>query len=401
MSLVADYLDRLGLDPARRRELMARATGHAGDDAAAMAAVHQALAGRGTPGDNPAYDSVRTRVTLGYVAPRTDAGPVLMRDVHGRERLDTTPPLVRGSMAPRAWPWAARLPWRRSAVVLRCERLVGRSPAPRVVAPDSPDPRGRWSHAAARRRIVLLTLIVAQTWIASEFMASVLPYHGTQPLEIATLALFAILFGWVSAGFWTALAGFWVLVRRRDPYAITRVLRGAGGSAPIAAEARTAVVMPICNEDVPRVFAGLRATYESLARTGELDRFDFFVLSDTGNADTRVAEVEAWMALCRAVDGFGRIFYRWRQHRIKRKSGNIADFCRRWGRKYRYMVVLDADSVMTGDCLTALVRMAEAQPSAGIIQTAPRAAGRDTLYARMQQFATGAYGPLFTAGLHF
>ncbi len=47
------------------------------------------------------------------------------------------------------------------------------------------------------------------------------------------------------------------------------------------------------------------------------------------------------------VNGFGRIFYRWRQHRIKRKSGNIADFCRRWGRNYRYMVVLDADSVMT------------------------------------------------------
>ncbi|MGH8346687.1 MAG: glucans biosynthesis glucosyltransferase MdoH, partial [Pseudomonas sp.] len=36
-----------------------------------------------------------------------------------------------------------------------------------------------------------------------------------------------------------------------------------------------------------------------------------------------------------------------------------------------------------------------------IIQTAPRASGMDTLYARMQQFATRVYGPLFTAGLHF
>jgi membrane glycosyltransferase len=32
-----------------------------------------------------------------------------------------------------------------------------------------------------------------------------------------------------------------------------------------SAEARTALVMPICNEDVPRVFAGLRATFESVA----------------------------------------------------------------------------------------------------------------------------------------
>jgi len=393
------YVERLPLEAARRRELLARAG--AQDDVAAMTAVHQGLAGRPVDPARPAYDSVRARVTLGYGVPRTPAGPVLMHDVQGRERLDTTPPLARGSMAPRAWPsWTQRLRWRHSAVVQRGDRLVARNDS-RVVAPDSPDPRGRWSHAAARRRIVLLALVIAQTWIASEFMASVLPYHGTQPLEIATLVLFAILFGWISAGFWTAVAGFGVLVHGRDRYAISGSLRGPGGNAPIAPEARTAIVMPICNEDVPRVFAGLRATYESLARTGELARFDFFVLSDTGNADTRVAEVEAWMALCRAVDGFGHVFYRWRQHRIKRKSGNIADFCRRWGRKYRYMVVLDADSVMTGDCLTALVRMAEANPSAGIIQTAPRAAGRDTLYARVQQFATGAYGPLFTAGLHF
>jgi membrane glycosyltransferase len=101
------------------------------------------------------------------------------------------------------------------------------------------------------------------------------------------------------------------------------------------------------------------------------------------------------------VGGFGRVFYRWRRHRIKRKSGNVADFCRRWGRDYRYMIVLDADSVMSGACITTLVRIAEANPTAGIIQTAPRAAGRDTLYARMQQFATCVYGPLFTAGLHY
>ncbi len=95
------------------------------------------------------------------------------------------------------------------------------------------------------------------------------------------------------------------------------------------------------------------------------------------------------------------MFYRWRQHRIKRKSGNIADFCRRWGNNYRYMVVLDADSVMSGACLTALLRLIEANPDVGIIQTAPHAAGRETLYARVQQFATRVYGPLFTAGLHF
>jgi membrane glycosyltransferase len=159
--------------------------------------------------------------------------------------------------------------------------------------------------------------------------------------------------------------------------------------------------MPICNEHVARVFAGLRATYESVARVGALPHFDFFILSDSSEPDTLAAERHAWRDLCESVEGFGHVFYRWRRHHIKRKSGNVADFCRRWGSQYRYMVVLDADSVMTGECLTTLVRLMEANPTTGIIQTAPRGAGRDTLYARVQQFATQVYGPLFTAGLHF
>ena len=73
---------------------------------------------------------------------------------------------------------------------------------------------------------------------------------------------------------------------------------------------------------------------------------------------------------------------------MKRKSGNIDDFCRRWGNQYSYMVVLDADSVMSGDCLSGLVRLMEANPNAGIIQSSPKASGMDTLYARCQQFAT-------------
>ncbi|MCW5604225.1 MAG: glucans biosynthesis glucosyltransferase MdoH, partial [Burkholderiales bacterium] len=233
---------------------------------------------------------------------------------------------------------------------------------------------------------------------ATAVMAEVLPYQGRQPLEIAMLVLFAVLFGWISAGFWTAIAGFALLCAGRDRYAISAA---TAGNAPIDEAARTAIIMPIYNENVPRVFAGLRATYESLARAGGLQHFDFYVRSDSSDPDTRVAETSAWMALCRELGAFGRVFYRWRQHRIKRKSGNVADFCRRWGCNYRYMVVLDADSVMNGECLVQLVRLMEANPGTGIIQTVPCAVGRDTLHARVQQFASRVYGPLFTAGLHF
>jgi len=271
--------------------------------------------------------------------------------------------------------------------------------APRAAArlSDTEDRCAAWRASARRRRAVLAALVLAQSAVATYCFASALPSEPVA-LQLALVALFAILWSWLSACFWTGLAGAMVLVRG-DPYAITAPPAAARG--PIDPSVRTAVVMPIRNENVQRVFAGLRAVYRSLARTGELARFDFFVLSDTDDPDTRVAEAAAWRELVADLDAAGRIFYRWRRHRIKKKAGNVADFCRRWGRNYHYMVVLDADSVLTGECLTALVRLMEANPGAGIIQAALRPAGRRTLYGRIQQFAGRLYGPMLTAGMHY
>ena len=127
----------------------------------------------------------------------------------------------------------------------------------------------------------------------------VLPYA----LQTSILILFGILFCWVSAGFWTALMGFLELLTGHDKY---RISGKSAGDEPIPKDARTAIVMPICNEDVPRVFAGLRATYESLAATGDLDRFDFFVLSDSNDADICVAEQQAWLDVCREAGASAR-----------------------------------------------------------------------------------------------
>jgi membrane glycosyltransferase len=252
--------------------------------------------------------------------------------------------------------------------------------------------------AASRRRFVLLLLSLAPAFYATVIMSDLLPNTVGGWLGGVVLALFALLSCWVAAGFWTAMAGLLVLLRGGDRYLISR---SAAGNVRLDPQARTAIVMPICNEDVRRVFAGLRATYESLARTGDLQRFDFFVLSDSDNPDTCVAELDAWNALREDLDAEHRLYYRRRSRRVKRKSGNIDDFCRRWGRNYRYMVVLDADSVMTGDCIVTLARLMETRPDAGIIQTAPQAVGSGTLHARAQQFANQLYGPLFTAGLHY
>ena len=379
------YLDQLEIPHERSGALLELAQQES-EAEGAMATLHHGLAGTPGGGHQTAFASVRRRLELAAPEAAARAG------AHdGVWSPPIAPPIRRTPMALTDWP----------APILR--RLFGGWRARRSAATPT-DTSGlangrKITRTATLRRTVFIVLALAQTAAFGYFMTTnVLPYHGQQPLEVAILTLFTILFAWVSLGFWTALSGFVLLCLGGDRHAITR---SGSPTAPIPPEARTAIVMPIRNEHVARVFAGVRATWESVAATGLRDRFDFFILSDSNEPDTLVAEQQAWLGLCAAVDGFGRIFYRWRRHHIKRKSGNIADFCRRWGSQYRYMVVLDADSVMSGECLTTLVRLMEANPTAGIIQTAPRAAGRETLYARMQQFATRVYGPLFTAGLHF
>ncbi len=245
----------------------------------------------------------------------------------------------------------------------------------------------------------LALLVLAQTALAAWLLERTFPYSSLTGVEIATLAVFTLLWAWISLGFWTAVAGFVARWRNRTRASLLDAHIDGDGDRPLSS--RTAILVPIYNEDVRRVFAGVEATYRSLAATGRLDAFDFYVLSDTRDPEKQVEEGLAWADTCRAVSGFGRLFYRHRRNNIKRKSGNIADFLRRWGRNYDYMIVFDADSVMAGATLVRLVRLMDSHPRAGIIQTVPAMVNRETLFARVHQFASRAYGPMLAAGLHF
>jgi membrane glycosyltransferase len=142
------------------------------------------------------------------------------------------------------------------------------------------------------------------------------------------------------------------------------------------------------------------------APTGHAGQFDVFVLSDSYDPEIAAAEHAAWERLRSELAAQPdlppiEVYYRLRTRRTHRKAGNVADFCRRWGKDYRYMVVLDADSVMSGSCLVSMVKLMEAHPKAGIIQTATQAIGHATLHARAQQFASRVTGRLFTLGMQF
>lgn len=251
----------------------------------------------------------------------------------------------------------------------------------------------------ARRRMVFFSSIFVLTSFGTWFMADLLWRGGLDHIEAVLLILFVILFAHIATGFCTALIGFFIVNRGGDSARIVNTIDWADAvETPLAG---TAIIVPVYNEDVSRVFEGLRVIYRSLQETHRLEHFDFFILSDSDQPNQWIQEEVAWVELCKQVGGLGRIFYRKRRQAINCKSGNVADFLRRWGRNYRYMVVLDADSLMTGQALVRLVAMMEKNPSVGIIQTAPRIVNGETLYSRIQQFANRLYSPLFLAGLNY
>lgn len=256
---------------------------------------------------------------------------------------------------------------------------------------------GAWRRAALRRRAFLAAWILIQTLLGTYYMIAVLPYHGETKLEIGIAILFALLFGWVSIGFCLAVFGF--IVRRigGDPYSLLR----RHGDAELARTelGSTAVVMPIYHESVERSMKGVRAVYRSLERTGHLKHFTFFILSDSRNPEVLLAEQAGWYELCLELGARGRIFYRRRPLNLRYKSGNIADFLRRWGRRYDYLLILDADSLVSGDTLVRMVRIMQREPQVGILQTNPAIINARSTFARVQQFANRAYGELLGAGL--
>ncbi len=250
------------------------------------------------------------------------------------------------------------------------------------------------------RRPVYFSLVVLTTLGAMSLLSAAIQDGGITPLELVLLILYAVLILWVAASFWTAVMGF------------ARLLRRGAGTDPITPAAppneketgepfRTALVMPVYNEDPDRVFAGLRAMYLSLVETGRHQGFEIFVLSDTRDPDTWVKEEMHWRRWAEELGHPTRLFYRNRVENTARKSGNLEDFCRHWGARYRYMIVLDADSMMSGETLVEMVRRMETDRRLALIQVPPVPVNRSSLFARMLQFAGSLYGRMFAAGLSY
>ena len=322
-----------------------------------------------------------------------------------------------------------------------------------------------------RRRRLLSTLVIVTVALGLLKWAAAMPSDITVWTRAAVIVLFVLTFVWIALYFWSSILGFSQLLKRARMPGITYpadVEAALDAEAGIAADdlqvrqnpaapkvremasfikAKTAVLMPIYNEEPAQVMARLLAIGEDLQQAGAGGRFDIFVLSDTTNPKIWVKEEKIWLEAKRILESgsFGaesgerresaagaaehgvrasgaesrsdtaasgrsggtaggaglHIYYRRRAQNTARKSGNIEDFCNRWGAEYDFMLVLDADSLMTAETIVKMARLMEANPHAGIIQASPQMVNSTSMFARMQQFAGKVAGPVVGAGLAY
>ena len=240
----------------------------------------------------------------------------------------------------------------------------------------------------AWRRALLIGMTAAMTAAAGLSMADLLAPGGFGPADAGMLALFCILFAWIAFAFLSAAAGLVLSWRAAQ----------ARWSARPVILTRTALLAPVYNEDPGRVLAGVEAIHEDLAACGVAELYDIYVLSDTRDPDIARAEATGVLRLRARTGAPDRFFYRRRAINRDKKAGNIADWVRQFGAGYEGMVILDADSLMSGDTLVRLTAALEADPKAGLIQTLPTIINGETLFARMQQFAGRVFGPSVAQG---
>src|SRR6056297_2409644 len=207
-------------------------------------------------------------------------------------------------------------------------------------------------------------------------------------LEWVLLALVMVTFFWIALAVGTATLGL-----------ACHMMHNRAQARATPAPLNVALLGPIYNEDTSEVFGNACAMMSALRGAGAAHRFDLFILSDTQDAAIAMAEQRAFVTLRAALPPDCAVWYRRRVQNTGRKVGNIGQWLENWGAAHDAMLVLDADSLMSAEAIVALSDEMSADPTAGLIQSAPMVVGSDTLFGRMQQFSAAVYGTLLSEGL--
>ena len=255
------------------------------------------------------------------------------------------------------------------------------------------------SNSISWRTIFFFTLVSITNVAFFYLTGRILFSDGITPLEIVIFLLFSLTFSWISISFWNAIVGFVLLLLNVNSASLQGLKTTNIVSTPLAS--RTALIMPVRNEDPEKTMTYLAATLHSLALTHSSSSFDAYLLSDTNERNILPLEKNLCEKLNYELEGNIQLYYRHREVNTGHKSGNIADFCQRWGKNYDFMVVLDSDSIMEGATIVELASLMEQNSKAGLIQTVPTPINQTTLFGRILQFSSALYSPLTSWGQSF
>jgi membrane glycosyltransferase len=239
--------------------------------------------------------------------------------------------------------------------------------------------------ALTLRRILFLTLVGLTMATMIGLLVVSLSAGGFGFVDFVLVVLFAITLPWMVIGFWNATIGFLIMRLARDPVAtVTPTAAGVTGREPITSA--TAVLICIRNEPPERPAAFLMPLLQGLAASEAASHFHIYILSDTDNPSIAQAEERLFAAMTETWRERLRITYRRRAANLGFKAGNIRDFCDRWGKDHDFALVLDADSVMTAPAVLRLVRIMQAEPQLGILQSLVIGMPSASAFARLFQF---------------
>ncbi len=208
---------------------------------------------------------------------------------------------------------------------------------------------------------------------------------GLNLLDLLRAALVAITGFWLVWGSIAAVLGVFV-----------PSVSAETGDAPL--NSRTAILVPVYNEDPVATFSRIAAMNRSLVALGVAERFHFAVLSDTQAFDIAAEELAQFARLLNEPQSQGRMFYRRRDRNVGRKAGNIEDFVSRSGGAYDFALILDADSLMEGETIVRMARRLEADPNLGLLQSVPTIINAQTMFGRSIQFAAAYLSPTYARG---
>jgi membrane glycosyltransferase len=239
--------------------------------------------------------------------------------------------------------------------------------------------------ALTLRRVLFLTLVGLTMAAMIGLLAVALSAGGFGFTDFILVVLFAVTLPWMVIGFWNATIGFLIMRLARDPVAtVMPTAARITGREPITAS--TAVLICIRNEPPERQAAFLMPLLQGLAASEAASHFHIYILSDTDNPSIAQAEERLFTAMAETWRERLRITHRRRAANLGFKAGNIRDFCDRWGKDHDFALVLDADSVMTAAAVLRLVRIMQAEPQLGILQSLVIGMPSASAFARLFQF---------------